>query len=185
MNFGKLFYGPDGTDQGKIVILVIAALAVFALVILYQVFIGGPKGRREESTRIAAKTLAEIVCFLARDGGGDPAARYKTVEGVLKRFSVGVTPQQLASVSAAFGYSDALFLNELSNRAAVMSPNAKHALVRATLLVALGADGSGAKDIEIARRIIKALRPLQGRTKRMAKRALAAGAASVVELAAA
>jgi hypothetical protein len=183
MKTGYLLYGDDGIYWDRIIILLVVAGLIFLGVFFYQVFIATPAARKAESARLAAKSVREIVFFLARDAEGKlPQSRTVLME-LLSNYQLSVTTQQLDGVAATFGYSEPLFLNELAKRAALMSRRDKHDLVRAALLVSVTSASPAA--IESARRLVKALGALQGRTATMARRAFTAGPAALLELAAA
>lgn len=164
-----IFVGPQGVYMDRIAILAGGGAAILISLFLYEALVAGPAGRQAEGERLMKKAMPELVVFMLRDQDGKLPANFMS-----RVAASGIKMQQTAieAVAVNFGYSDPLYLNELSNRAALMKATTKDVLVEAAMRLA-HSDGR-AETAERAQRLIKSLGRLSSRSSRMAKDGLPA-----------
>jgi hypothetical protein len=159
----EIFIGPQGVYWDRIAILAGGGAAILISLFAYETFVAGPAGRREEGHRLMKKAMPELVVFLLRDSSGRIPA---SLPSKLRASGLKMQPADVEVVAVNFGYSDALYLNELSKRASLMAPSAKDVLVEAALRIAY-TDGSD-ETSQRAQRLIGSLGRLSNRSAQMA-----------------
>lgn len=164
------FYGPGGVYWDRIALVGFAAGAFVLAIYGYESFVSGPAARREEGARLARKSLPEITIYLLRNKDGHLPADLSSQLAAARLSADAVS--QVQTIAPIFGYSDPLFLNELSKRAELMTPATKEMLVDAVVRIAQSTGRAEAR--ENARRLIKNLGRLSARSIAQAKEALSA-----------
>lgn len=159
-----LFVGPQGVYWDRIGMLAGGGAAILISLFAFEIFVSGPAGRHAEGERLMKKAMPELVVFLLRGTDGKLPVGY---HASLNASGMKISPADVEAVAVNFGYSDALYLNELSKRALLMKATTKDILVEAAMRLSHSSGYSNTRDR--AQRLIKSLGRLSRRSERMAK----------------
>lgn len=146
-------------------------MVIWGLVEMAAWNLRGQDYRDRRSATVSVRTIMDAMCFVARADGKASDEEISAIHRILREeFGFDITVDNVRERVAKFDQEGSDFVNEVSNRAAIIGPDFKHEIVRAALLIAFSDGKYSEPEAKACSSLVTSLGPLPQKTSDLIKR---------------